>query len=106
MRVSSEFIYAATRYQWNQWVIRRQALALANLQAKVTKSAQTARSAFRRDNDSQFWLPKIAMAQTPYNKSQGMPKKLRYISGLRGDPVSMEFSVVSLELDLGQPHQQ
>jgi hypothetical protein len=34
-----------------------------------------------------------------------MPKKLKYVSGLRGDPISMKMSIVTLELDLGQPHQ-
>ena len=34
-----------------------------------------------------------------------MPKKLKYVAGLRGDPVSAKMSIVSLELDLGQPHQ-
>lgn len=80
-------------------------MVLANLQTKVTKSAQTGVSTFRRDNESQYWQPKVAMSQTAYSKGQSMPKKLRYMSGLRGDPISMKFSVVSLELDLGQPHQ-
>lgn len=93
------------RYQWNQWALRRQALALTNLQMKVTKSAQTGVSTFRRDNESQYWQPKVAVSQTPYNKGQSMPNKLRYMDGMRGDPTSMKFSVVSLELDLGQPHQ-
>lgn len=93
------------RYDWNQWALRRQALALANLQTKATKSAQTGASAFRRDNETQFWQPKIAVLQTPQNKGQSMPKNLQYMAGMRGDPISMQLRIVSLELDLGQPHQ-
>ena len=86
-------------------MLRRQAVALANLQSKVTKSCQTTLKTFRRDNDTQCWAPKTAASQTPFNKGQCMPKKLKYVAGLRGDPVSAKMSIVSLELDLGQPHQ-
>jgi hypothetical protein len=41
-----------------------QIIALANLRTKATHSAQTALSHFRRDGDSQTWLPKAAAVQT------------------------------------------
>lgn len=82
----------------------RQIIALANLRQKATHSAQTALSHFRRDGDTQTWQPKQAAAQTAVNKGQSMPRKLRYVTGLRGAPTT-KMAVVSLELDVGQPHE-
>ncbi len=83
---------------------RTQIIALANLRKKATHSTQTALSHFRRDGDTQTWAPKQAISQTPVTKGQAMPKKLRYVAGLRGAP-GTKMNVVSLELELGQPHQ-
>jgi hypothetical protein len=91
-------------YEWSEWALRRRALALANLRSKATHSAQTAASHFKRDADSQVWLPKAATTQTKVNKGQAMPRKLQYVAGLRGPP-SVKMAVVRLDLDLGQPHQ-
>jgi hypothetical protein len=33
-----------------------------------------------------------------------MPKKVRYMGGLRGGP-DVKLNVVSMSLDIGQPHQ-
>jgi hypothetical protein len=52
----------------------------------------------------QVWKPKQSTTQTAVNKGQTMPKKLRYVAGLRGGPAT-RMNVVQLELDLGQPHQ-
>ena len=93
------------RYHWNAWALRRQALKLANLQTKATHSAQTLVSGFRRDAESQYWVQKVSTTQTAANKGQSMSKKMRYVRGLRGDPVATKMNIVSLELDLGQPHQ-
>ncbi len=41
-----------------------QIIALANLRNKATHSAQTVLSHFRRDGNSQTWLPKAAAVQT------------------------------------------
>ena len=38
-------------------------------------------------------------------KATAMPKKVRYVGGLRGAPAEAKMHVVSLELDLGQPHE-
>lgn len=43
--------------------------------------------------------------QMTVNKGQTMPKKLRYIAGMRGAP-DVKMNVVSLELDIGQPYQE
>ncbi|KAF8063785.1 cfap206 [Scenedesmus sp. PABB004] len=88
-------------YEWNEWALRRRIIALANLRTKATHGAQTALSAFRRDGDTQTWLPKAAAAQTPVAKGSAMPRKLRYVAGLRGPP-GVKARVVSLELDIGQ----
>mmetsp|Transcript_15175 Transcript_15175/g.39232 ORF Transcript_15175/g.39232 Transcript_15175/m.39232 type:complete len:636 (-) Transcript_15175:115-2022(-) len=92
-------------YNWNEWALRRRALQLANLRDKRTHSQQTDKSHFRRDNDAQVWLPKKATTQTASNKGQTMTQKKRYIAGLRGSPAT-RMNIVSLDLDIGQPHQR
>jgi hypothetical protein len=81
-----------------------QIIALANLRNKATHSTQTAERAFRAEGTTQTWAPKAAVTQTPLSKGQSMPRALRYVRGLRGAPAA-RMSVVSLQLDLGQPHQ-
>lgn len=61
-------------------------------------------SHFRRENETQVYLPKEKGTMTRVDKGQSMPKKLRYMAGLRGGPKA-KMSVLSLELDVGQPHQ-
>ena len=95
----------AYRYHWNEWVLRRRAVKLADLSSKLARSAQTLGTAFRRDAECQLWQPKVSSTQTAAHKGQSMSRTVRYVRGLRGDPVSMQMSVVSLELDLGQTHQ-
>lgn len=53
------------------WVLLllRQIIALANLRNKATHSAQTVLSHFRRDGDSQTWLPKEAAVQTQVRRA-------------------------------------
>jgi len=92
-------------YNWNEWALRRRALQLANLRDKRTHSQQTDQSHFRRDSDTQVWLPKKASTQTASNKGQTMVQKKRYIAGLRGSPAT-RMNIVSLDLDIGQPHQR
>ncbi len=91
-------------YEWNEWALRRRALSLANLRQKRTHGTQTGLSHFKRDAESQVWQPKAAMVQTRVNKGQAMPRKLQYVTGLRGAP-NTKMHVVRLELELGQPHQ-
>lgn len=82
-----------------------QIIALANLRDKATRSSQTAASAFRAEGGSQTWAPRAASCQTPMYKGQSMPRRLRYVSGLRGAPRAARMAVVDVALDLGQPHQ-
>jgi hypothetical protein len=86
-------------------MLRRKALELASLNSKLTRSSQTIGSAFRRDAESQYWVQRTSTTQTAVSKGQGMSRHLRYVTGLRGHPVTTTMNVVSLKLDLGQPHQ-
>lgn len=91
-------------YEWNEWALRRRALHLANLRQKSTHGAQTHLSHFRRENTTQVWLPKQSTTQTAVAKGTAMPQLKRYIGGLRGGP-EVKMNVVSISLDVGQPHQ-
>lgn len=51
---------------------------------------------------SQVWVPKEAAQQTPVDQGSTMPRKLRYVGGLRGSP-SRPLRVVTLDLALSQP---
>jgi hypothetical protein len=44
-------------YDWNEWTLRKKALQLTNLRQKKTFSTQTAMSHFRRDSETQAYLP-------------------------------------------------
>ena len=92
-------------YEWNVWAIKRRALRMANLLEKKTKSAQTSLSHFRRAGQTQTWAPKTGSSQTLVEKATAMPKTIRYVSGLRGAPHEAKMHVMSLKLDLGQPHE-
>jgi hypothetical protein len=82
-------------YEYSEWKLRKRALKIADLRSKSTHSTQTAKSHFRRENESQVYLPKVQGTQT--NKETGtVPKKhIRYMKGLRGQSNSM--SIVNIE---------
>lgn len=72
-------------YEWNEWELRRRALRFAHLKNYCqTHSMQTDKSHFRRDNNSQVHLPRIASTQTRRNNGSNPPIKLQYLAGLRG----------------------
>lgn len=73
-----------THYVWNEWELRRLALQLAALRSKRTKSTQTNLSHFRRENDTQVFLPKAQGTQTMIDAAVQPPRVARYIKGLRG----------------------
>lgn len=85
--------YKDTHYCWNEWELRRLALKLAGLRSKKTRSTQTAMSHFRRDNDSQVYLPKEKECQTLQDAAVQPPRVAQYIKGLRGSQTS-ELEVV------------
>jgi len=81
-------------YHWNEWELRRQALHLADLSKKKTVSSQTNLSHFRRDNATQYTLPRRHAdgtaegkgTQTGIEKSQQVERVYHYHAGLRGRP--------------------
>ena len=92
------------QYDWNEWSLRRKALQLANIRQKKTHSMQTDASHFRRDTETQVYRMKTSGTNTAVNKGQSMPRKVQYIQGLRGGS-DAQLNVVTLDLDLGQPHE-
>ena len=65
---------------------------------------QTDMSHYRREIETQVYLPKAASTQTAIDKGQSMPQKLQYVQGLRGGP-DKKLHVINVELDIGQPHE-
>ena len=79
--------YIDKEYEWNEWEMRRKALKLANLRKCVTDSSQTELSHFRRENETQVYLPKENFAQTKRDGETMVPKHQVYYAGLRGQKV-------------------
>jgi hypothetical protein len=73
-------------YEWNEWSLRRRALQLTNVRQCATNSAQTDLSHFRRDNDSQVYLPAVKVTQTRKEQGTQPPLVTSYVAGLRGAP--------------------
>ena len=61
--------------------MRRQALRVANLKNARTVSTQAHMSYFRRDNDTQVYLPKAAETQTGVDRGTNPPRVVRYVAG-------------------------
>lgn len=61
-------------YNWNQWNLRKQAMKYVDLLDRRTHSTQTNLSHFRRENDSQVYLPKDNWTQTRRDGSTNTPK--------------------------------
>ena len=80
------------------WGLRRRALHLANLRQKVTKSQQTGGSAFRREMESQVYLPKESVTQTGVSTGTNPPVSRNYIAGLRGAP-DEQMELINMTVD-------
>ena len=63
--------------------MRRKAIKLANLRKCVTHSTQTVFSNFKRENESQVYLPKDNWGQTKRDGDTSVPKLKTYYHGLR-----------------------
>jgi len=74
------------KYEFSEWALRRRAIKLANLRKCATHSAQTDASNFRRDNDTQIYLPRDASMQTTFSTSTNTERTVSYVSGVRGVP--------------------
>ena len=71
-------------YSWNEWDLRRRALQMTNIRKCVTTSQQTDLSHFRRENDSQVYLPKTKTTMTMKDSGTQPPLVTQYVAGLRG----------------------
>jgi len=91
--------YIDPKYDWNEWSLRRKAIQLANLHTKRTHSTQTNQSHFRRESETQVYLPKSGVTQTATDRGTRPVVHLSYISGLRGHP-DQEMSVVKVDVDV------
>jgi hypothetical protein len=71
-------------YHWNEWELRRRALKAANLRKCATSAQQTDNSHFKRDSDTQVFMPKESETQTRKDRGTAPPVTTSYIQGLRG----------------------
>ena len=85
-------------YDWNEWGLRRRALHLANLRNKATKSMQTGGSAFRRESETQVYLPVDDATMSGVSTATGAPISKNYIAGLRGAPDEV-MELINLTVD-------
>ncbi|KAL5032977.1 hypothetical protein BDV3_001497 [Batrachochytrium dendrobatidis] len=72
-----------SKYHWNEWDLRREALMLVNLKDKHTHSTQTALSHFRRESETQYYQPKDSTTQTKKTSKTSMPRNVVFYAGLR-----------------------
>ena len=70
-------------YDWNEWGLRRRALQIANLRKCSTDGTQTDMSHFRRENESQVYLPRTQETQTKQDNGTNPKRVHTYIAGLR-----------------------
>ncbi|ETL30426.1 hypothetical protein L916_16592 [Phytophthora nicotianae] len=70
-------------YDWNEWNLRRKAIKIANLRHCRTVGAQTALSSFRREVDTQVYLPVDVSCQTSKTQGTNPPRVTTYFTGLR-----------------------
>ncbi|CAD7940562.1 unnamed protein product [Amoebophrya sp. A25] len=72
-------------YEWNEWKLRKDALRMADIRRKTTVSTQTKGSTFRRENETQTWLPRDQGINTAVEKATQSQKWKRFVGGLRGE---------------------
>jgi len=85
-------------YQFSEWQLRKRALKYADLRTKKTHSTQTHASHFRRENETQVYLPKEKTTQTVKEKGTNPIKTVRYVEGLRGAS-TQKMKVVTLQFE-------
>ena len=71
-------------YHWNEWELRRRALKVVALKGCATSTTQTDASHFRRDNETQVYLPREKASQTKRDAGSNPPVVTTYVAGLRG----------------------
>lgn len=75
-------------YEWNEWSLRRKAIKIANLRHCKTVSCQTRLSAFRRETDTQVYLPAEHATQTAKERGTNPARTVTYFAGLRSGNVA------------------
>jgi hypothetical protein len=80
-----------TNYAWNEWELRKKALKIVNMKNCMTKSVQTDGSHFRRENESQVFLPKTNATQTRRDKGTNPPIVTTYMAGI--DVIKFKSSI-------------
>ena len=71
-------------YHWNEWELRRRVLKVVNLKNCSTVSQQTDHSHFKRDSETQVYLPRSKGTQTRKDQGTNPATRSTYIAGLRG----------------------
>jgi hypothetical protein len=79
--------YIDRNYHWNEWELRRRALQMADIRKRQTTSVQTSLSHYRRDNETQVYLPKEEGSQTGVNAGTTMDRPRIYNVGMRDSKV-------------------
>ncbi|GAB9476403.1 hypothetical protein Gpo141_00013469 [Globisporangium polare] len=74
-------------YDWNEWNLRRKAIKIANLRHCKTVSCQTTLSNFRREVDTQVYLPRESETQTGKECGTNPARTVTYFAGLRSGKV-------------------
>lgn len=86
------------KHELNQWELRRQALKLADLTSKRTRSTQTVNSVFRAETATQVYVQRDQSTMTAVDKGTNVARVETFQAGLRGAPRD-KFAVVTLTHD-------
>lgn len=78
--------YIDPKYEFSEWALRRRAVQIANLRQCSTHSIQTDASHFRRDNDTQVYVPRETGTQTGINMGTNTDRTMQFVVGIRGAP--------------------
>jgi hypothetical protein len=74
------------RYEFSEWGLRRRAVQIANIRKCATHGIQTDASHFRRDNDTQVYLPVDSGTQTNTSVGTITDRVVQHVVGIRGAP--------------------
>ncbi|CAD7949831.1 unnamed protein product [Amoebophrya sp. A120] len=85
-------------YEWNEWKLRKDALRMADIRRKHTHGTQTIGSTFRRENETQTYLPKDQSTSTGTEKGSATMRWKRHIGGLRGAKTEMKITNFKFEV--------
>eukprot|EP00397_Hematodinium_sp_SG-2012_P018759 GEMP01019230.1.p1 GENE.GEMP01019230.1~~GEMP01019230.1.p1 ORF type:complete len:622 (+),score=146.25 GEMP01019230.1:39-1868(+) len=84
-------------YEWNCWTMRKTALQMADIRRMETRAAQTFLSTFRREFETQTYLPKEAATNTAVEKGTNPIRRKCYVTGLRDTRAPVR--VVNIEFE-------